>query len=95
MNKTERIALQTIYETINDGGMYGYDILDISRPYFHIVLCTMYSKGKKYIWWRHAGQSANKNTLKELEWVITTIFKMTPTEFIGKYITGNESKAPY
>ena len=30
----------------------------------------------KYIFWRHYGQSANKNTLKDLRWILKVIFEI-------------------
>lgn len=35
--------------------------------------------------WRHYGQSANPNTLRDLKWVITNIFDTTPDKFVKKY----------
>ena len=34
-----------------------------------------------FISWTHYGSSANKNTLEGLEFVLNTIFKLTPDDF--------------
>lgn len=36
----------------------------------------------RYIYWQHFGQSANKNTLVDLTWIINVIFELK-----GKKIT--------
>ena len=95
MKKNESAALKAIYKNINDGKRYGYDMTNVTYPVFSSVLFIRESYGKKYIMWRHAGESANKNTLTDLNWIITVIFKMSPSEFLQRYITDDESKIIY
>lgn len=75
--------IKTIYENINSGKEYGYMINNVTYPYFNTVLYV--SENNKYIRWQHYGSSANKNTIKDLQWIIETIFKTTPEEFAKKY----------
>lgn len=75
--------IKTIYENINSGKVYGYMFTNCRYPFFDTVLSV--SENNKYIRWQHYGSSANKNTIKELQWLIETIFKTTPEEFAKKY----------
>ena len=96
MKRTDTAALKAIYNNINAGKCYGYDVTGyVKYPYFNDVLYIRESYGKKYIVWHHAGESENKNTLSDLKWIITVIFKMTPTEFIQRYITDDDSQIIY
>lgn len=81
-------ALNEIYENINAGNSYGKDFLNVRYPFFDTAL----SANKQYIYWRHYGSSANKNTRKELYWIITVIFRMSPEQFLQEYITEDQSK---
>jgi len=81
--------LKEIYTNLNNGIKYGK-----MYTYGFSYNLTLSLNGK-YICWQHYGSSANKNTLKELAWVIETIFKTTPREFIEthiKYMDGKEVK---
>ena len=73
--------LHVIYNNLQQGKVYGYNFTNVRFPYFIIVLC----KNGRFICWSNYGSSANKNTIKELEWIITVIFKCTPEEFVAKY----------
>lgn len=74
-------ALKEIYKNINNGKKYGYVMKNVKYPFFDTVL----SANEQYIFWRHFGSSANKNTIGNLEWILENIFKLTPEEFIEKY----------
>lgn len=80
--------LNEIYESINNGIKYGEDLENVRFPIFWEVL----SANKYYIFWRNYGSSANKNTKKNLLWIITNIFNTTPEQFINDYITSDKSK---
>lgn len=96
MSKPDKIALNTIFLDINNGFYYGNDIIfdhyhnkPFNYPYFDCVLSL--SPDYKYIRWNHYGSSANKNNIKELFWIITTIFEMSPVEFLNRYIRNDKT----
>lgn len=74
-------ALKQIYNNINAGKKYGYMMNNVKYPFFDVVL----SANQQYIYWRHFGSSANKNTVEDLEWILENIFKLSPEKFIEKY----------
>lgn len=56
--------------------------------YFHTALSYGTGHdGRKYIFWNNYGSSACKPTLRELNWTIRNIFKMTPSDFFMTYTT--------
>lgn len=75
-------VLKTIYNNLQNGKVYGRMFNKCKYPYFNIVL---YKTIDGFIGWKNYGSSANKNTLKELEWIIKVIFHCTPEEFIVIY----------
>lgn len=75
--------LKEIFNNVNDGKSYGETIKDSRFPAFWEVLTL--SPNKEYIRYRHYGSSAVKNDIRELVWVLSTIFQMTPSEFINNY----------
>lgn len=75
-------ALQEIYNNLQDGKQYGY-YYAMRFPGFHTVLYV--DKFKKYIHWCNFGESANKNTLKELKWILEVIFHISPENFLEKF----------
>ena len=77
MNNTE--ALNVIYINLKKGKRYGYMVRNVRYPYFHTDL--MYDG--QYWCWHNYGSSANRATKKELKWIIETIYKMSPVEFIN------------
>ena len=83
--------LEKIYKMLQDGEEFG-EVLPhrLGGTFFWDVLCL--SPNMKYIRWRHYGSSANKNTKKDLKWILAEIFHMTPEEFIRKYKTYSEYK---
>ena len=92
-----KITLRQIYDDLQAGIRYGKDYTNCRYPYFHTHLALGYDKIRKtkYIYWSHAGSSANKNTLKDLLWIINTIFGLTPIEFVEQYIKEEESTIEY
>lgn len=76
MNNKE--ALRKIYYNINKGQMYGKQ----KNWGFDTNLSLTYNNN---IYWCNYGSSCNKNTLKDLDWIIRTIFKTTPTQFLKDY----------
>lgn len=83
MKNSEAIKLHEIYHNLKNGIVYGHYVTNVSYPYFDINLS--YSKTNNVFRWEHYGSSANKATISELLWIITIIFKCTPTEFTEKY----------
>lgn len=71
--------LEEIYNNINNGKVYG-------KNYTWGYSINLWLSDKGNIGWQNYGQSWNKNTLKELKWVIEEIFNMTPKEFTQKYV---------
>lgn len=75
-------ALERIYKNINDGKAYAsWFNFNVRYPFWNKKLYA----NKSYIYWSSFGSSANKNTLDDLEWIIRTIFNMTPAQFEDKY----------
>ena len=91
MDKKNKYALRKIMHNLKQGRNYGYFMF---WNYYHD--CPMrfpmfmwnlgYDKYAHVIRWRNAGSSANKATLKDLEWIITVIFETTPIQFLHDYI---------
>lgn len=92
--------LKEIYNNLQAGITYGEDMDRehhswINYPYFNAVLYLIANSPtstEEVIGWRHYGSSANKNTEKDLKWILDNIFNMTPTEFTNKYIKSTDSK---
>jgi hypothetical protein len=92
--------LEEIYDNLQAGIAYGEDMTKeghswVKYPYFDTVLHLIANSPhttEEVIGWRHYGSSANKNTKEDLKWVLDNIFKMTPTEFLQKYIKNTDSK---
>ena len=88
----EREILNGIANALKSGGVYGEMVKGtnpaIKRPFFWKVLSFGYCQNSGLtIWrWRHYGSSANPATLKDLKWILDTIFKMKPSEFVAKYV---------
>ena len=77
-------ALQEIRKNLLDGKRYArwFDY-GVKYPFWDVKL--YYNRIKKLWCWQNYGSSANKATLRELEWIITVIFKMSPAEFVKTY----------
>ena len=91
MDKKNKYALLKIMHNLKQGRSYGqfrywnyYDNRYMPFPMFWWNLT--FDKYANVIRWNNAGSSANKATLKELEWIITVIFKTTPIQFLHDYI---------
>lgn len=74
--------LKQIKHNLLIGKGYGKQYNNVKYPYFHY---NLYLSEDNYIMYNHFGSSAVKNNLKDLYWLITTIFGMTPTEFLNEY----------
>lgn len=72
------MTIQEIFDNLQNGYHYYDDFNDLHWT----VLCLSVSG---YIHYRHFGSSAIKNNIKELTWLLETIFEMTPDEFTAKY----------
>lgn len=96
MKTNDKNALHYIMNSIKAGYSFGKDCTwnyysnkPIAYPYFSGCL---YMTFQGSIGWTHYGSSANKCTLKDLLWIITTIFDTTPSDFLEIYIRSDESK---
>lgn len=49
-------------------------------------LDTVIRADSRYIYWKHYGESANAATAKELDWIITVIFKTDLDGFIRRFV---------
>lgn len=85
-------TLKAIYNSLKNGEKYGkfvywdyYNNKPMRYPYFHIALSK--HDYKNLFLWENYGSSANKATLKDLNWIITEIFNTTPDKFILEYMT--------
>lgn len=79
----EQEALRTIYQNLKNGQIYAHYMENVRFPMYYAVLS--YDRVKNLFHWRHFGSSANKATKKELAWIIETIFKTTPVNFMIDY----------
>lgn len=73
--------LNQIFNAINSGKIYGFTMKNVKYPFFQPVLYLT----DGFIGWTNYGSSANKNTLKDLEWILEHIFCMTADEFLDTY----------
>ena len=99
MSNENKVVLRQIMNDLKAGYRYGvdrswdfYHNCPYRFPYFSTAICL--SEDGEYIRWTHAGSSANKATLKDLEWIITVIFDTTPIDFLREYIRNDKSKLP-
>lgn len=74
--------INEIYSNLQNKKVYGRMFTNVKYPFFDIVL---YKTLGNYIGWHSYGSSANKNTKEDLKWIIETIFRLTPKEFIKRY----------
>lgn len=49
---------------------------------YFIPGAQLYITAGNYIGWNNAGSSANKNTLKDLQWILDNIFHKTAADFV-------------
>ena len=82
-------ALSFLYEKLVSGERFGMaDQHRLGGTLFYETL----SADKDFIYWYHFGSSANRISEENLSWILTEIFKLTPEEFLFKYITYKEWK---
>lgn len=82
VSKENDRALHQIMAHINHAGCYAEWLQNVQHPMYWAVLWLTTSGN---IGWRCYGQSACKRNLRELNWTIRHIFKMTPSEFLRTY----------
>lgn len=95
MSKNEYAVLRNIMHDLKDGYVFGkdytWDYYD-NKPYrYPFFGSALYLTPAKNIGYTHYGSSATKLTLKNLEWIITVIFEMTPSAFLREYIRNDKS----
>ena len=81
------MAIERIYNALQNGDRYGNPVWNVTFPYFRTVLYKYTNRGRDYIGFSHFGSSAVENTPEKLEWVIRNIFDMTPERFEKEYIS--------
>lgn len=82
-------SFKFIYDKLRAGEIFGkIDEHNQGGTYFWDVLRA----DNEYIYWTHAGSSANKLSFQNLKWILTTIFKTTPEQFLFDYTTYSEWK---
>ncbi|MBQ1776610.1 MAG: hypothetical protein IIZ93_00490 [Acidaminococcaceae bacterium] len=96
-------ALSRIFDNLQNGAVYGHDRLSwrcdypeksiAGKPMFTTALYKDYLK--PIFHWRCYGSSANKATKKDLLWIITQIFGLTPEQFEQSYITRTAFQEKY
>lgn len=95
MSKNEKEILRGIMSDLKAGFTFGKDYTwDYynNKPYrFPFFSSALYITPSKNIGWTNYGSSANKCNLSELEWIITVIFKTTPSGFLREYIRNDKS----
>ena len=79
---TQTDYLHEIYRNINDRMIYGQSVTNVRFPYFG---WNLYLTNGGYIGWTHCGSSAGQNTLRDLNFIIREIFRVTPEEFCKNY----------
>ena len=96
MLKAEKDILRDILRDVKAGYRYGkdytwnyYENKPYRYPYFGSAL---YLTPSGNIGYEHFGSSAIKATLRDLEWLITVIFKTTPSGFLRDYIRNDQSQ---
>lgn len=90
MKRNDKEILRDILRDVKNGYSYGKDYTYVPYPYFGAAL---YLTPFGNVGYTHYGSSAIKPTLKDLEWLITTIFRTTPEGFLRDYIRNDQSKA--
>ena len=96
-------ALSRIFDNLQTGAVYGHDRLSwrcdypeksiAGKPMFTTALYKDYLK--PIFHWRCYGSSANKATKKDLLWIITQIFDITPEQFEKQYMTRTAFQEKY
>ena len=99
----DKAALTRIFDNLMAGAVYGHDRLSwrddfpekaiAGKPMFTTALYKHYRK--PIFCWSHYGSSANKATKKDLLWIITQVFDLTPEQFEQKYITRTAFQEKY
>ena len=81
-------ALKLIYDKLHNGEVFGQILPHrLGGTFFWAVLYIKHNGNGDYICWRNYGSSAEKVSLKNLEWVLKEIFRMTPEQFLYSYTT--------
>ena len=92
MDKKNKAALRFIYRNLKHGIRYGkYNFYDYynCRPFPFPYFCVNLARRGNLLSWTHYGSSAEKFTLKDLEWIITVIFNTSPIDFLRDYTAEN------
>ncbi len=66
--------IREVMKALNDGKTIRIDNEALWKGRCHV-------SGKKLIFWQHYGQSANRCNMKELTWIINTIFEKKRKDF--------------
>ena len=83
-------SLNNIWDNLMAGGVYGYVFhspgLRFTDYGYTFNTSLYYDNRKKLFFWHNYGSSANKATIKDLAFIITVIFNMTPPEFEKRFL---------
>ena len=79
-----RTILNQIYSNLQKG-LYYYETKKCPHNEWYYDSIVLWVTQHNNIGWEHYGRAANKNTKKDLKWIIEEIFELTPEEFINKY----------
>ena len=79
-------ALNDIFYNLDRGFIYATWQQDLRFPGYWSVLRKEIGRNlKPIIEWNHYGSSAERFTKKDLHWIITVLFKMTPEQFTKQF----------
>ena len=98
LNSEEKQVLKQIMQDLKRGYVFGndrtwdhYSNRPLPYPYFDVALRIGSGRSGLLLRWHHFGSSANACTMRDLEWVITEIFQLTPSQFLDSYIRSDAS----
>lgn len=83
MSSADRAALWEIYKNVRSGKKYVDYFMGPRWPHESWVLVA--DDFKPFFHYRHYGGSAINDTISDLHWLITEIFRTSPAGFVAKY----------
>ena len=79
-------TLNEIFDNLNNGYIYATWAENVRFPMYWTRLEKVTGRnGKPLIYWNAAGSSHDGFTRSELKWVIETIFRTTPEQFVKQH----------
>lgn len=77
------LFFEEIYKNLMSGNRYVELLTNVRFPCEWWVL--LYDKPLNIFRWRNFGSSANPATKEDLRWILNSIFRMSPQEFVARY----------